>query len=336
VVLRILDLYCGMGGLSLGFALALEGAEVLGLDIDRHAVETYNLNLERFGCRAEAADLLEWKPGKKRFDIVIGGPPCQPFSTANTKRTGKRHPLFPTLGRFFELVRMIRPEAFVFENVPGLLRPRFRPVLETHFRSLSRRYRIEYGPLNAADYGVPQTRIRVIAVGVRRDTGREFLFPPPTHLKAGMPRGWLGTREALYDLAGDFSMIVTGKGIRNNLAVFRCPNSPSYTITTKSSGDTAIYLVWSGSQHVRKLTVRERMRLQSFPEWWQFPEHVSMTKRYKLVGEAVPPILAYRVAVALGRALGLRTREPPREEEWDLPYFRRAFADYFDRADGNG
>jgi hypothetical protein len=55
-----------------------------------------------------------------------------------------------------------------------------------------------------------------------------------------------------------------------------------------------------------------------------------------LVGEAVPPILAYRLAVALGRTLGLRTREPPKEDEWDLPYFRRAFADYFEGTDENG
>jgi hypothetical protein len=62
-----------------------------------------------------------------------------------------------------------------------------------------------------------------------------------------------------------------------------------------------------------------------------FPASVSTTKKYRLVGEAVPPILAYRLAVALGRTLGLPTREPPREEEWALPYFKRAFADYLAR-----
>ena len=79
----------------------------------------------------------------------------------------------------------------------------------------------------------------------------------------------------------------------------------------------------------RRLSVRECLRVQSFPDWWRFPDGVSTTKKYRLVGEAVPPILAYRLAVALGKALGLPVREPPREEEWALPYFRRAFADYF-------
>jgi DNA (cytosine-5)-methyltransferase 1 len=249
---------------------------------------------------------------------------------------GAKHPLFPTFRRYFEIVGMVFPRAFVFENVAGLLKPRFRVLLEAHLSRLARDYNIKYGVLNAADYGIPQTRIRVIAVGVRRDIGREFYFPSPTHSRTGMPCRWLGIREALRDLAGDFLMITTGKGIRNNLAVFRCSDSPSYTITTKSSGDTVTYLVWSGSQHVRRLTVHDCMRVQSFPDWWQFPENVSVTKRYKLVGEAVPPILAYRLAVAVGKALGFRTREPPREEEWDLSYFREAFADYFGGVGGDG
>jgi site-specific DNA-cytosine methylase len=79
----------------------------------------------------------------------------------------------------------------------------------------------------------------------------------------------------------------------------------------------------------RRLTIRECLRVQSFPDWWRFPEHVSVSKRYRLVGEAVPPIFAYRLAVVVAKTLGLETREPPREEEWRLPYFRRAFADYF-------
>jgi DNA (cytosine-5)-methyltransferase 1 len=326
-----------MGGLSLGFALALEDAEVLGLDINKRAVETYNLNLGRFNCHAEVADLLRWRPKKGRFDIVIGGPPCQPFSFANMKNIGREHPLFPTLSRHFELVRAVRPKAFVFENVPGLLRPRFRSLLESHLRSLSRSYHIECRLLNAADYGIPQTRTRVIAVGIHQDAGKKFLFPPPTHLKTGMPRAWLSVREALRGLCDDFSMITLGGAMRSGKPVFfRYPDSPSYTITTCLSGFTTAYLFWPESQRMRRLTVRERLRIQSFPDWWEFPEHTSLTKRYELIGEAVPPVLAYRIAVSLGKTLGLPTREPPRSDEWDLPYFRRAFADYFDEASKNG
>jgi site-specific DNA-cytosine methylase len=88
--------------------------------------------------------------------------------------------------------------------------------------------------------------------------------------------------------------------------------------------------------YFRRLSVRECMRLQSFPDWWAFPENVSASRKYKLVGEAVPPVFAYRIAVALGKALGLPVREPPSEGDWGLPYFRRAFADYFDGVEQSG
>jgi site-specific DNA-cytosine methylase len=107
-------------------------------------------------------------------------------------------------------------------------------------------------------------------------------------------------------------------------------DSPSPTIMNIAAGGPrqGRPLVLDGVAY-RRLTVRECLRLQSFPDWYRFPEHISISKRYKLVGEAVPPILAYRLAVHIGKLLGLETREPPRQEEWQLPYFHRSFHDYF-------
>ena len=334
--MKVLDLYCGMGGFSLGFALALEGAEIHGVDIDRYAVETYNLNLGGFGCGAERADLLVWMPSGKSFDIVVGGPPCQPFSSLNRATSGERHPLFPTFRRYFELVREIRPRAFVFENVPGLLNSGFRELLEAQLLSLGREYRLSRGLLNAAHYGVPQTRARVIVVGIRRDGGKTFSFPRPTHSETGTPRMWLGAREALSGLADGFSVMVAGTTRRSSPNLVRSADSPSFTVAARFTGYAVIYLTWPESGHVRAMTLRESLRVQTFPDWWRFPEDASEQRRRRLVGEAVPPILAYRLAIAVGKALGLRTREPPKEGEWDLPYFRRAFADYFEKVDGDG
>jgi DNA (cytosine-5)-methyltransferase 1 len=444
-MVRVLDLYCGMGGLSLGIALALEGAEVHGVDIDSYAVSTYNLNLNGLGCEAVVADLLSWRPGGE-YDIVVGGPPCQPFSVANTVRTGEAHPLFPTFRRYFELVRAIGPVAFVFENVKGLLTHRFKPLLDEQLGSLASEYRIRYGVLNAAHHGVPQRRERLIAVGVRRDAGVPPALFEPTHAEAEMSTltrrlyRWLTVREAIGDLLEVPSAIVHrghsggrresvvsdgpshtvgtmpgGGGSRTTMyllvsdhvmterggstsgpwewgrRVMR-PCRPANTITGKHRSGQLVEVPWTAYQDkhppldpdrpsravvshagrywrdllvslgqpaltilsdgrlrpdghhdslsrsciYRRLTVRECMRLQSFPDWWRFPESVPVSRRYELVGEAVPPVLAYRIAVALGRALGLRTREPPREEEWGLPYFRRAFADYLDGVGGDG
>mgnify|MGYP005618790455 CR=1 FL=1 len=494
--IRVLDLFCGMGGLSLGAALALEGAEVHGVDIDQYAVETYNLNLSGLGCRAERADLLAWLPDGG-YDIVVGGPPCQPFSVANSVRRGEAHPLFPTFRRYFEIVRAVRPSAFVFENVKGLVTQRFRPLLEEQLGSLAADYRIRCAILNAAHYGVPQRRERLIAVGVRRDLGIRPSVPEPTHAEADaltLTRRlyrWLTVREAIGDLL-EVPPVVVHRGHSGGRKTATTSDDPSFAVGTMSGGGrsrTTMYLLvadhdtggkkllqtnprhgkpldldgpsrtvkvdgrggdfcfdtmllpviplapdrvmtekggsthgpWGWGRRVvsldgpgttvtekhrpgqlvgapwtpyqdkhppldpeepsrtvashasrswrdlpvplgkpalailsdgvlrpdghhdalsrsciyRRLTVRECMRLQSFPDWWDFPEHVSVSRRYRLVGEAVPPVLAYRIMVALGRTLGLRTREPPREEEWGLPYFRRAFADYFG-VDGDG
>jgi DNA (cytosine-5)-methyltransferase 1 len=95
-------------------------------------------------------------------------------------------------------------------------------------------------------------------------------------------------------------------------------DGPANTITEKHRSGQLLPVVY------RRLTVRECLRIQSFPDWWRFPDKCSVSRRYKLVGEAVPPILAYRLAVTIGRALGLEVRGVTRDE-WPIPYFDRAF-----------
>jgi DNA (cytosine-5)-methyltransferase 1 len=192
-----------MGGLSLGFALAL-GARITGFDIDKWAVGAYNLNLSRFGCRAMVQDVLKWEP-KGEFDLVIGGSPCQPFSLANTKKRGESHPLFPTFIRFYDIVLELKPKVFVMENVKGLITKTFVHYL-TQQLSRMQDYRIRYAVLNAADYGVPQRRERLFVVGIRKDLG-SFEFPEPTHaekeyvdLNGNRVRKWITLREAIGDI----------------------------------------------------------------------------------------------------------------------------------------
>jgi DNA (cytosine-5)-methyltransferase 1 len=496
-MVRVLDLFCGMGGLSLGFSLALEDVEIHGVDIDPRAVATYNLNLNRFGCWADVADLLTWFTDQE-YDIVVGGPPCQPWSLANTKNSGDKHPLYPTFQRYFDIIKSTMPVAFVFENVRGLVTQKFKPLLDIQLRSLAETYRVKSDILNAVDYGVPQKRQRIIVVGIRRDVGVEPMLPQKTHdeqevqrLDGGMYHKWLTIREAIGDLL-DTPPTIIHRGHNGGLKTsVVSPDSPSYTVGAMSGGGRGRNIMYLLTDHItaekkliqtnprhgkpvdidgpsrtvkvdgrggdfcfdtmllpvgmpvsdhvmtekggstygpwdwgcrkmrgdkpantitekhrsgqlvevpltpyqdkhppldpdkpartvqshiaktsrdmllplelpatailgdprmsthehhyrrnqyyfRRLTVRECLRLQSFPDWWAFPENISTSRRYKLVGEAVPPIFAYRVAVALGKALGMPVKEPPREGDWGLPYFRRAFADYFDGVGGDG
>jgi DNA (cytosine-5)-methyltransferase 1 len=326
-----------MGGLSLGFALALKSAEIAGLDIDEVAVETYNLNLNRFNARAYVQDVLGWEPSGD-YEIVIGGSPCQPFSVANNKNPGEKHPLFPTLPKFFDIVIELKPSVFILENVKGLTMRKHRGLLERELARVAPDYAVEWRVLNAADYGVPQRRVRLIVIGVRRDLGRTPAFPEPTHVAR-----WLTLGEAVCDLL-TLPLTTIPDHVLTEKGGWANPSSdwgsrvmdlgkPAYTITEKHRSGQLVPIPQIGNGYCRRLTVRECMRLQSFPDWWRFPDHVSISKKYKLVGEAVPPILAYRLALAVARLLGLETREPPREEEWQLPYFKRAFADYLDKKD---
>jgi DNA (cytosine-5)-methyltransferase 1 len=310
-VVRILDVYSGMGGLSLGFALAL-GAEIEGIDIDGGAVAAYNLNLSRLGCRARVGDALRWKP-KGDYDVVVGGPPCEPFSRINVRNAGVSHPLYPTLPRFFEIVREVEPAAFLMENVPELL-TRYGQLLSALLSKLDG-YRVKTAVIDASRYGVPQRRRRLFVVGVRGDLGGEPRLPPPTH------RSPVTVREAIGDL-GEPGEVYRGAASKIWLSSDRRAkwDEPAPTLLA-----TARYAPLHPEQP-RRLSVREYLRLQTFPDWWRLPR-LSVAEKYRLAGEAVPPALAYRLAVSLARCLGLKAM-PPREEEWSLPYFRRLFRDY--------
>jgi len=374
--MRVLDLYCGMGGLSLGFAIA--GARCYGLDIDKWAVATYNLNLSKLGSKAEIQDVLFWRPSGD-WDLIVGGPPCQPFSLANLRRKGKDHPLYPTFPRYFDVVLALRPQAFLLENVKGLLTRQLKPILEEQLKRVARLYRIRYEVLNAANYGVPQRRERLFVLGIRKDLGIKPTFPPPTHDKEPQVTldgrridRWVTVREAIGDLLAlvpiklqrphhsrlrqvnswdepswclrrnsdrellvPLTLPVTDHELLNNkiyefeqASRVMSADKPSYTITVKSrTGPLVETHTLKNSSPVcyRRLTIKECLRLQSFPDWWRFPKATSPSKKYELVGEAVPPVLAYRLAVLIMRLLGGEPKWPPTREDFDLPYFERAF-----------
>ena len=346
-MIRILDLYSGMGGLSLGFALAINNVTIQGFDINKHAVETYNLNLNRFNARASVVDVLKWQASGD-FNAIIGGSPCQPFSLANTTKKGESHPYFPTFSRFFDVVLQLKPSVFLLENVRGLLTKKFVGYFQKQIQRVVNDYNIEYQVLNAVNYGVPQKRERLFVIGIRKDLGIKPSFPPPTHSEKELITidgkrtfRWVTLGEAINDIMNIIpevkpltpkqnpmkvtEHIMTEKGgwIENSDWGSRVMllNNPAYTITGTHRSGQLIDVVF------RRLTVRETLRIQSFPDWWRFPESVSTSEKFRLVGEAVPPILAFKLATHIAKMMGWETKEP-RKEDWDLPYFERAFVEY--------
>lgn len=193
--MNVIDLFCGCGGLSLGFEQA--GYNVLlGIDNWEDSLVTFRYN--HHGSETMCADLMNLNPmsveekiGNQRVDLIIGGPPCQGFSVAGKRIIDDdRNKLYKS---FVRMVAHFKPKAFVLENVPNILSMGdgiVKRAIVADFEELG--YKVVNKVLLASDYGVPQNRRRAIFVGLLN--GEEFVYPQPTIVKR------VTTEQALSDL----------------------------------------------------------------------------------------------------------------------------------------
>jgi DNA (cytosine-5)-methyltransferase 1 len=199
--LNVLDLFCGCGGLSLGFIQA--GYNVLlGVDFDEAALETYKYNLKNSDVLKadlstdEAIDQIAEKIGDQTIDVIIAGPPCQGFSlTGSRDINDSRNTLYLAV---VKAVKRFKPKAFLIENVPGiatLYKGRVKEQIINTFEDLDYNVSVTNKPLLAADFGVPQMRKRMFFVGFQREFGY-FEFPSPTHT----PENYVTCEMAISDL----------------------------------------------------------------------------------------------------------------------------------------
>lgn len=174
---KLIDLFAGAGGFTLGFLQTGRFEPVFGNDFNRYAVKTYNANF--VGDHCIDGDINEILSGKTvrlpKADVVIGGPPCQGFSLLNKQRNGD--PRKELWRSFFEVVERVSPAVFVMENVPELLSSEEFGLIRNRAESLG--YIIESDVLNAANYGVPQRRKRAIVIGSLKGVPK---LPSPTHI----------------------------------------------------------------------------------------------------------------------------------------------------------
>ena len=186
--LKVMDLFCGTGGFSKGFENSGHFEVIFGIDLLKSSVETFRLNhAEALGLAADIrnVDLKDLKrqlgPKGRNVDLIIGGPPCQGFSSIRPHRSSRRDdPRNSLFNQFAEYVHFFRPSAFVLENVVGLATYRDGKTLreiQDAFEDLG--YESDWRILNAAHYGVPQKRERLILIGAEH--GSKVSFPVPTH-----------------------------------------------------------------------------------------------------------------------------------------------------------
>jgi len=176
------DLFCGCGGLSLGFSLA--GFQVLcGLDNDPDSIMTYNRNFpgQPGMCRdikqLTKASIKKALPPGLRVDVLIGGPPCQGFSQANQWSKAHDDPRNELMLYFAEQLEFLRPRMFLIENVKGIMSPAKRHIKDSVIEMVTKKGYEVWGPkvLNASEFGVPQKRERAFIVGWVK--GLSFQWP---------------------------------------------------------------------------------------------------------------------------------------------------------------
>ena len=295
-------MFAGAGGMDLGFQKA-DHKVVWANDSDDDAVATYRLNL---GDHIVGGDIRKIRIASlPKADVVAAGFPCQGFSRANIHRADNddRNNLYVHVVKF---LRHIKPKFFLLENVRGILSLNKGADFSEIYAALEEsHYRVDFRVLNAADFGVPQHRLRVIICGVRRDleNSLSFVFPEPTHSKnRSTGRKWLAAGEALKKIPepdcphrllnhiGSQYKVVnrdfTGHRRMN-------PHQPSPTILARGNGGGGVCALPHPANH-RRLTVRESAILQSFP--MQFTFTGKLMSMYRQIGNAVPPLLAQHLA----------------------------------------
>lgn len=185
---KILDLFCGTGGFSHGFEQTGKFEVIAGLDLLADRIQTFAVNHEK--AISYCNDIMKFHLPRfindgVRPDVIIGGPPCQGFSSIRPYRSINEHDMRNNLFEYYvETVRFLKPEWFVLENVVGLvthMRGKTLSMLLQLFHSLG--YTVSWKVLNAVHFGLPQRRERLIIVGNKN--GKHFEFPKPTHYFEG-------------------------------------------------------------------------------------------------------------------------------------------------------
>lgn len=289
----VLDLFAGCGGLSLGFEAA--GYKTIGYEMDSAATETYNANLTG-KCHAIKLDLNFEYP---KADIVIGGPPCQPFSVGGLQKgIEDARDGFPV---FIDAVRKLQPKVFMFENVRGLLYAN-KWYFDLVLKELTKLgYLINYKLLNTVNHGVPQNRERLFVIGHRN----KFIFPKLNLNKVTVGDA-IGDKMFTTPLESKFFTDSMDTYVAKYEKASSCINPrdlyadrPARTLTCRNlagaTGDMQRVRLKDGRR--RRLLHDEAARLQSFPDWYKFIGNE--TQRFNQIGNAVPPLLAYQMALSI-------------------------------------
>jgi len=299
----VISTFAGCGGSSLGYHWA-GFKELLAIDFDTNSVETFRLNFPDVPCwqrdikTVTADEILEFcKIGKGELDVFDGSPPCQGFSTA-----GKRKLTDPRNDLFLDYVRLIeglQPKVFLMENVSGMIKGGYKGKYNEILKTLKATgYNVKVKLMNAMWYEVPQSRERLIFIGVRNDLGIEPSYPEPLGKYVTVGEAIENIKNEPADLKVNLESR-TAK-IMKGLKPGECDpkhhshrkidyNKPCPTLLKDFLG---YYHFWH-PEIFRPLNLKEWKRLASFPDDYKFTDKKEGCQR---IGNAVMPKFMYHIA----------------------------------------
>lgn len=309
----VISTFAGCGGSSLGYKFA-GYKELLAVEWDDNAVETFNLNFPDVPvyhgdiCKLSGDECMRLAGiTKGELDVLDGSPPCQGFSTAGKRKyDDPRNSLFKEYAR---LLKELRPKVFVMENVTGMVKGYMKQAYLQIIATLRDcGYRAKGEVLNAMYYNVPQSRERVIIIGVREDLGIEPSHPKPQSKPISAIKSlhgiknnpdevsWLlsaGLKYVAYQSWPDMPIGTSRADL--GLSGFNCqkwnPNKPAQTIR-KNDGHITMHGAMHWSER-RRFTVSEFKRFASFPDEFEFMGGYKAVER---IGNSVPPNLMRAIA----------------------------------------
>jgi DNA (cytosine-5)-methyltransferase 1 len=308
--IKILSLFSGSGGLDLGFLATGKFEIIFANDFNKQACDTYKHNIGDHIVHNDIGNLNNLT----NADLIIGGPPCQGFSTANPKRSfdDPRNQLFKEYAR---IIGEVKPKMFLMENVSGMVTMQKGEVFKLIKKELSAfGYTLYDKLLNAKDYGVPQSRRRMIVIGVRNDIKNQFVFPKTTNSEGN----YATVGEALFDNPVDPNNInhIIGKITELNLkrikyipeggSMKHCPpelqNNSDLNRSMRRLSRTKVShtIVHNNCDHYyhptenRRITIREMARIQGYSDEYIFLG--SKSEQSRQIGNSVPVGLGKAVA----------------------------------------
>lgn len=316
---KAVSLFCGCGGADCGMIGGFEYNElyydklpfeiIYASDINEKAINTFkaNFHTKQIVCK----DICETPSSEiPTHNVLVGGFPCQSFSTVNPTK----NPFDDRANLYKQMVRIAKdkqPEICIAENVKGLMTLHNGQILQTIRNAFDDAgYSTYYQLVNAADYGVPQKRERMIMICVRKDMPQEFKFPQKTNDNNWAPLSVAIPELAISEKKYYFSeRAVQGmKNAKNNMkrGLAQSLDAPCLTITshlakTSINSRDPVLLVDPAKELYRRFTPREAARIQSFPETFVFTG--TEGDAYRQIGNAIPPIMFWHIAKAVANYL---------------------------------